>query len=283
MAWRSATEVFVDFIAQYWTWIAAMVATGLVAGFVAGLLGVGGGIVIVPVLDAVLGAFEVDISIRMKVAVATSLATIIATSWASARSHRRHKAVDFDLLRSWGPMIFIGVVIGTAIAGLVDGRVLTLVFAVTALLVAANMILRADSHKLMGGFPNPAVTAGLGVLVGLISAMMGIGGGTLSVPILTAFGSDIRRAVGTASAIGFVIAIPGTIGYIIAGWNAFDLPPFSLGYVNLVALAAIIPLSMLTAPWGARTAHAVPRKYLAYGFGIFLVATSIKMFWSLLG
>jgi uncharacterized membrane protein YfcA len=271
----------VDLIAQYGPWIVGMAATGVLAGFVAGLLGVGGGIVIVPVLDAVLGAFDVDISVRMKVAVATSLATIIATSWASAKSHRQHKAVDVDLLKTWGPMIFIGVVVGTLIAGFVDGRVLTLVFAVTALLVAANMILRADSHKLADGFPNAAVKAGLGVVVGGISAMMGIGGGTLSVPILTAFGTDIRRAVGTASAIGFVIAIPGTIGYIIAGWGVPGLPPGSLGFVNLIALAAIIPLSMLTAPYGAKTAHTVPRKYLAYGFGAFLALTSAKMFYSL--
>lgn len=281
MAWRSATEAPVDLIVQYGPWIVGMAATGVLAGFVAGLLGVGGGIVIVPVLDAVLGAFDVDISIRMKVAVATSLATIIATSWASAKSHRQHKAVDFDLLKTWGPMIFVGVVVGTLIAGFVDGRVLTLVFAVTALLVAANMILRADSHKLMDGFPNAAVKAGLGVVVGGISAMMGIGGGTLSVPILTAFGTDIRRAVGTASAIGFVIAIPGTIGYIIAGWGVPGLPPGSLGFVNLIALAAIIPLSMFTAPYGAKTAHTVPRKYLAYGFATFLALTSAKMFYSL--
>lgn len=270
-----------DFIAQYGTWIVAMAATGLVAGFVAGLLGVGGGIVIVPVLDLVLAAFDVDISIRMKVAVGTSLATIVATSWASAKSHRQHKAVDFELLKTWGPMIFVGVVLGTLVAGLVDGRVLTLVFAVTALLVAANMILRADNHKLRDGFPNAGIKAVLGMIVGLVSAMMGIGGGTLSVPILTAFGTDIRKAVGTASAIGFIIAIPGAIGYMIAGWGATGLPPFSLGFLNIAALVAIIPLSMLTAPWGAKAAHTVPRKYLAYGFGAFLVATSIKMFWSL--
>lgn len=270
-----------DIVYHYGPWLAAMAVTGLAAGFVAGLLGVGGGIVIVPVLDFVLDSFGVDPSIRMKVAVATSLATIIATSWASARSHARHKAVDTDLLKSWGPAIFAGVVIGTAIGGYVDGRVLSIVFAVTALAVAANMILRADSHQLVNGFPNAGVKAGLGVGVGTISAMMGIGGGTLSVPILTAFGTDIRRAVGTASAIGFIIAIPGTIGYAIAGWGAPGLPPLSLGYVNLIALAAIIPLSMLTAPWGARVAHTIPRKYLAYGFGAFLLLTAAKMIWGL--
>lgn len=267
-----------DLIVQYGGWIVAMAVTGLVGGFVAGLLGVGGGIVIVPVLDIALGSFNVDPSIRMKVAVATSLATIMATSLASARAHHRAKAVDLALLKSWGPMIFIGVVLGTIIAGFVDGKVLSAVFATTALVVAANMLLRAKNHELFDDFPNGVVKSALGVLIGTISAMMGIGGGTLGVPIMTLFGTDIRRAVGTASAIGFIIAIPGTIGYILTGWNAEGLPPFSLGYVNLAAVAAIIPLSMLAAPWGAKTAHTVPRQVLSYGFGAFLILTAIKMF-----
>ncbi len=271
-----------DLVLHYLPWVVAMGLTGLLAGFVAGLLGVGGGIVIVPVLDTVLGSFGVDPSLRMKVAVATSLATIIATSWASAASHRRHKAVDMDLLRSWGPFIFIGVVIGTALAGVVDGRVLSAVFAVVALAVAANMLFRADNHKLADGFPNTAVKAGLGLLTGTISAMMGIGGGTLGVPILSAFGYDIRRAVGTASAIGFIIAIPGALGYVITGWGKAGLPPLSLGYVNLVAFALIIPLSMVAAPYGAKVAHAIPRRYLSYGFAGFLILTAGKMIWSLL-
>lgn len=271
-----------DIVLHYAPFVLAMAVTGLAAGFIAGLLGVGGGIVIVPVLDTVLATFGVDPSIRMKVAVATSLTTIMFTSWASASSHRKHKAVDMPLLRSWGPAIFVGVVLGTIFAGLVDGRVLTGIFATVALLVAANMLIRADNAKLRDDFPNPVVKAGLGVVVGTISALMGIGGGTLSVPILTAFGFDIRRAVGTASAIGFIIAIPGTIGYVIAGWGQAGLPVLSVGYVNLIALALIIPLSMFAAPYGAKAAHTIPRKYLAYGFAVFLVATSIKMIVSLL-
>lgn len=187
-----------------------MAITGLVAGFVAGLLGVGGGIVIVPVLDIALGAFNVDPSIRMKVAVATSLATIMATSIASARAHHRAGAVDFALLKSWGPMIFVGVVLGTAVAGAVDGRVLSAVFAATALVVAANMVLRAKRHKLFDDFPNGTVKSALGVLIGTISAMMGIGGGTLGVPILTIFGTDIRRSAGIASKVAQLLLV-GTI------------------------------------------------------------------------
>ncbi|MBX3582316.1 MAG: sulfite exporter TauE/SafE family protein [Rhizobiaceae bacterium] len=266
-----------DLVLHYLPWVLAMIAAGLIAGFVAGLLGVGGGIVIVPVLDTLLAALDVDPSIRMKVAVASSLGTIVATSWSSARSHRKHDAVDFDLLKSWGPMIFFGVVIGTALAGVVDGRVLKLVFAVTALVVAANMFLRSNSQKLTDGFPNVPVKLGLGVLLGAISAMMGIGGGTLGVTILTAVGMDIRRAVGTSSAIGFIIAIPATIGYVIAGWNMPGLPPLSLGFVNLIAVAAIVPLSILAAPYGARMTHTIDRRYLAYGFGAFLLLTAAKM------
>ena len=273
---------FVDaLLLNHGSWLAATVATGLVAGFIAGLLGVGGGIVLVPVLDLALAAFGVDASVRIKIAVASSLATIVATSAVSARTHSQHDAVDFELVRTWGPVVFVGVVVGTLIASRVDGDVLLGVFAVTASVVAANMLFRADSHALFGGFPSYSVKLVLGFVVGLVSAMMGIGGGTLSVPILTAFGTDIRRAVGTASTLGFVIAIPGTIGYVVAGWNADLLPPFSLGYVNLIAVIAIVPLSTLTAPWGAKVAHKIPRRYLAYGFGVFLIATACRMFWSI--
>lgn len=263
---------------EYVIWFAAMAFAGLLGGFVAGLLGVGGGIVIVPVLYFVLTGIGVDPALAIKLAVATSLATIVFTSLSSARSHFRRDAVDFGLLKSWGFPIFVGVVVGTLIGGVADGLLLTTVFAVVALLVAANMVLRVNSAALAPDFPNRVVKAVSGFFVGCISALMGIGGGTLSVPILTAFSFDIRRAVGTASAIGFIIAIPGTIGYAIMGLNEPDLPFGSVGYVNLPALVALIPLTMLTAPLGANVAHRISRKTLSYSFAAFLLVTSIRMF-----
>ena len=260
----------------------AVAAAGVAGGLIAGLLGVGGGIVIVPVLFTVLEATGVDAGVAIKVAVATSLATIVLTSLSSARSHHSRGAVDYTLLRRWAAPVVVGVVIGTLLAGFADGWVLTAVFGTVALLVAVNLFLRRRSEALWYDFPNPAIRSGLGVVVGLVSAMMGIGGGTLSVPILTAFGFDMRRAVGTASAIGFFIAIPGTVGYALAGWNAGGLPPYSLGYVNLVAFAAIAPLTIVFAPLGARLAHTIPQPALRAAFAFFLLATAVRMFWSLL-
>lgn len=264
------------------TWVGVMIVAGLAAGILAGLLGVGGGIIIVPVLYQLLSVMGVDVEIRMHVAVATSLSTIIATSMVSVGSHHRRGAVDFALLRSWGPSIFVGVVVGTLVAGFVKGWVLTAVFATIALLVALNMLLRRQGTALVQDFPNLATKLGLGGLVGFVSTLMGIGGGTLSVPILTTFGYDIRRAVGTAAAMGFIIAIPGTLGYIILGWGQAGLPPLSLGYVNLIAAAALIPCTALAAPWGARIAHAIPKRALQLCFAFFLALTSGKMFYDLL-
>lgn len=270
------------FLQEYGVLVVAMCAAGVLGGLVAGLLGVGGGIVIVPVLYSVLVAVGIEDGLAIKLSVATSLATIVVTSMSSARSHSRRNAIDYALLKSWFVPVVIGVVAGTALASIVKGAVLTLVFAVIALLVAINMLLRGKGTQLTSDFPNRAVKVGCGLFVGLFSAMMGIGGGTLSVPILTAFGTEIRRAVGTASAIGFFIAIPATIGYMIAGWGRPDLPPLSLGYVNLLAFAALVPLTALFAPLGARIAHAIPQRALSYSFAGFLLLTSARMFYGLL-
>ena len=256
----------------------AFVFAGVVGGLVSGLLGVGGGIVIVPVLYQVLSALDVDESLRMQVSVATSLTTIVFTSFASLRSHRKRGAIDTGLLKRWSVPVFVGVVCGSLLGGSVDGRLLTGVFGTVAAVVAVQMIFRKEATSTTNGFPNRVIEAISGLVIGFVSALMGIGGGTLSVPILTSFGYDIRRAVGTASAIGFVIAIPGTAGYVYTGWNVAGLPPHSIGYVNWLAVLALIPLTVAMAPVGARLAHSIPRRALQICFAVFLLATAIKMF-----
>lgn len=260
---------------------ALLLAAGGVAGITAGLLGVGGGIVIVPVLWHLFDALGIDEAVRMHVAVGTSLATIIATSVASVRAHHRRGAVDFVMLRAWGPWIFIGVLIGTAIAGLVRGPVLTAVFAAVALVVSIHMGLGKQDWRLAKTLPKGVGKMGLAGLIGAISAMMGIGGGTLSVPILSLFGYPIHRAVGTAAAIGFIIGIPGTIGFILTGLEVPDRPPLSLGYISLIGFILIVPTSMLLAPVGARLAHGLNTRNLKRVFAVFLGVTALRMFYKL--
>ena len=267
---------------EHWPLLLGLVAAGIVGGLIAGLLGVGGGIVIVPALYVTLGAVGVAPDLAMKVAVASSLATIVGTSLSSARAHHKRGAVDGTLLRTWSLPIIIGVVLGALAGGLVNGTVLTAIFAVVALLVAANLVFRGNKPPLHQSFPNGIVKQLSGFVVGLFSVLMGIGGGTLSVPILTAFGYDIRKAVGTASAIGFLIAIPGMLIYIATGWNKPSLPLGSLGYVNWIAVLFFVPLTMALAPLGAKLAHSIPREWLRWGFAVFLTITSARMAWDLL-
>lgn len=261
--------------------IFALLGTGALAGLLAGLLGVGGGIVIVPVLYNVLSFFGVGDDIRMHVAVGTSLAIIIPTSIASSRSHYKKGAIDTALLKSWGPMIFIGVIGGTVLAGFANAFILTLVFATLALIVAANMAFRPDNVKFSDSLPLFPLKESLALLIGWFSAMMGIGGGTLAVPILTLFNFPIRKAVGTSAAIGLIIAIPGTIGFLIAGLDVKDLPVGNYGYVNLLGFLVIVPMTVLFAPLGAKIAHKINTAVLKKLFAFFLFVTSLRMFYSL--
>ncbi|WP_426956818.1 sulfite exporter TauE/SafE family protein [Muricoccus radiodurans] len=268
-------------------WIAALAAvmaiTGLVSGTLAGLLGVGGGIVIVPVLFNVFPLLDIPAEIQMKLAVATSLATIIPTSIQSARKHHARGAMDVPLLKSMIPSLIVGVLIGTVIAVWVKGTVLTAIFAVIALLVAINMAVTGVDSRLRESFPTGPLRQVLGAFIGGISAMMGIGGGTVGVPLMNLFGTPIRSAVATASAFGIVIAIPATIGFIWAGWGNPLLPPLSLGYVNLIGFALIVPSSMIATPWGVHLAHTIPPLMLKRAFAVFLGITAIRMIWSLVG
>ncbi|PWG64882.1 sulfite exporter TauE/SafE family protein [Spiribacter halobius] len=276
-----------ELLAQYDpAWLAglagALVLTGVVAGVLAGLLGVGGGIVIVPVLYHLFTLLELDPAVRMHLAVGTSLATIIPTSIISARAHYRKGGLDPALLRSLGPAVLVGALIGGLAGSAVDGAVLSAVFAVVALLVAANMALRPEGSALAADLPRGVGRAAIGMVIGGLSAIMGIGGGTLSVPVLSAFNYPIRRAVGTASALGLIIAVPGSIGFIAAGIGEPLRPPASIGYVNLIGFALIVPLTMRMAPVGARLAHTINPRRLRFAFAIFLAATSARMFYDLL-
>ena len=258
--------------------LAIAVSAGVFGGILAGLLGVGGGIVIVPALYLALSTAGMDPAITMQVAVGTSLATIVFTSLSSGYGHFKRGAIDMDLLKLWAPSLLVGVVIGALLGGYVSGLILVGVFATVAALVALDMIFRkTKDDPTPRGFAKP-IWAILGVVTGGLSAMMGIGGGTIGVPLLNFLGYDIRRAVGTSAAIGFIIGLPGAVVYALTGLGAEGLPPFSLGYVNLAAAAIIIPLTSSFAHVGVKLAHSIPRRALRFAFGIFLMVTSLRMF-----
>lgn len=259
------------------TLTAMMLLTGAVGGLLAGLLGVGGGIVIVPVLDLVLSSMGVDPSVRMHVAVATSLATIIPTAISSSRAHHAKGAVDMAQLKRWGVAIFLGAVAGVLIASRVTGDVLSAVFGVIALLVAIKMLLPLEGRHIAEAIPGGPGGQLLPFAIGGFSSMMGIGGGTLSVPTMTLFNFPIHRAVGTAALFGLLISVPATIAFVITGWNVPGLPTGSLGYVNLIGLAIIAPVSYFAAPWGARLAHSLSKRRLSILFGLFLAVVSARM------
>ncbi len=257
----------------------AMLATGAVAGVLAGLFGIGGGIVIVPVLEAALGVLGVDPAIRMHVAVGTSLATIIPTSMSSALAHHRRDSVDVAIVKRWAILVLLGALLGAWIAAQVHSRVLAMVFATLALLVALKMVLMPESRNLTDSVPRGPAVAVIPAAIGCFSSMMGIGGGTFSVMTLTLFNQPIHRAVGTAALFGLVISLPGTVGFAVGGWNDARVPPGSLGYVSLVGFALIAPATALAAPLGARIAHAFSAKRLSMLFGAFLVIASIRLFY----
>lgn len=256
----------------------AMLLTGCIAGMLGGLFGIGGGIVIVPVLEAALGFAGVDPAIRMHVAVATSLATIIPTSVSSARAHDARGAVDRDVCRRWAAFVFLGAALGTWLAAQLHSRTLALVFATLAFLVALKLILLPDVRGVTPAVPRHPLVAAIPLGIGTASSMMGIGGGTFSVMALTLFGMPIHRAIGTASLLGLAISLPGTAGYVVTGWDDPRLPAWSLGYVNLLGFALIAPATWLTAPLGARLAHAFPPRALSIAFGAFLLIAAVRLF-----
>ncbi|MEZ6022265.1 MAG: sulfite exporter TauE/SafE family protein [Hyphomonadaceae bacterium] len=257
--------------------VTGLAGAGLFAGFIGGLFGVGGGVIIVPALYFVMTALGVDESVRMHVAVGTSLSTIVSTSWRSLAAHTKAGAVDFDILKAWAPWITLGALIGAAVAGLVETETLQIVFGAGLLLVAVQMGLGNIDWRLWSDMPRGVIRALTAGAIGVLSAMMGIGGGAFGVTLMTLCGRPIHRAVATASGFGAAIALPGALGYIVAGWGREGLPPWSLGFVNLPGFVLLALLTALTAPIGARLAHRLPQTSLKRAFALLLGAVAINM------
>ena len=250
-----------------------------VAGFMAGLLGGGGGIIMVPALYYAFTVLDFDIVTRMHLAVGTSLAIIIPTSIISTLTHREHDAVDFKMVKSFGIFILIGVFFGTFLAVNLKTPALVLFFSIFAFMVGLFFIFLRE--KLVD---NPKQISNLvknisGILIGFISIPLGIGGGSLMVPFMRTFGYDIRKSIGTAAAVGFLIAVTGTITMITGGKIIDNVnTPFSLGYINLLGFIVFVPVTMIMARLGAKAVYKIDKKILSKIFGTFLILVSIRSF-----
>jgi uncharacterized membrane protein YfcA len=257
-------------------------AAGLGAGFIAGLLGVGGGIVLVPVLSEVWAVLGVAPELRLPLAVGTSLATIFPTAIRSTSGHHKKGAVDWDLLRAWAPVTVLGACAGMILARSVGGAGLTVTFAAGALFLALLLMTTTEETRIADKPPEGAAAWPYAFGNGTLSAMMGIGGGAFGATILTLHGYAIHRAIGTSAGFGLMIAIPGTLGMMVNGWGAQGLPPLSIGYVNLLAMFLIVPATMISTPWGVAAAHALSRTVLRRVFAAFLALTALRMIMKLI-
>lgn len=264
-------------LADLYPLILIMLASGLLSGVMAGLLGIGGGIIIVPILEIALSFFGVDEAVKMHVAIATSLAIIIVTSFSSTRAHYWRGAVDVAILKSWAPAMLIGAVIGSYVASKLDGKTLVILFAMLAFFVALKMLFKGNSKKTVDGIPKRWWVPLMPFSIGSLSSMLGIGGGVMGVSYLSLFGIPIHRAVGTASFFGVLISLPGTISFIITGQGIEGLPQGNIGYVNLIGLAIIAPAAYLAAPLGAKIAHSLSQQKLNLAFGLFLLTVSSQL------
>lgn len=249
------------------------------AGFAAGIFGIGGGFVVVPALYVVLPLLGGTHDTIAHVAIGTSAATIIVTSIRSVTSHAKRGAVEFSVIRAWAPWVILGDGLGVLLAGKVDGAALTMVFASGVFLMSLNFLLpKVGGKVLTDEMPSGMLRVGIAGGLGAFSSLLGIGGGTIAIMVMTLCGRSIHRAIATASGIGTLIAVPATAGFILIGLGVADRPWGSFGYVNLPAMIAITSMSILTAPLGVATAHKLPAAPLKMVFGIYLVCISFLMF-----
>lgn len=263
--------------------IALLLAIGAFGGFLSGLLGVGGGIIFVPALFFVLKSLGFDPDHLMHLSVGTSLAVIIATVLTSSRNHHKRGAVDVTILKSWGPFLVVGVLTGSYFAGQMDGKVLKELFAICTILIALYMAFgREKKTETVPAFLTLPVQRVFCFIIGIIASMTGMGGAVLTVPFMSYRGIPMQRAVGTGAALGVLVSIPGVIGYIFTGWPKMaELPPFSLGYVNLAAALILIAASTQTTRFGVALSHKLDRQLLRRLFAAVLTLVSLRMFLTL--
>lgn len=254
----------------------ALVAGGALTGFLAGLLGIGGGAILVPVLYEVFTIIGVDEAIRMQMTLGTVLAVIAPTTLRSFAGHYGRGGVDVSVLRRLGPPVVAGVAAGVLVAKGASGAALQVIWVVCGGVLMLKMLLGREDWRFGDGLPESKLIEAVAALIGFASALMSIGGGAFMTTLLMLYGRPILPAVATSSGFGPLISIPGMLGFIWAGWNHPSLPPFSLGYVNFLAVALIIPASILTAPIGVRVAHAFTRRQLELAFAAFLGVVVIR-------
>ena len=259
--------------------LAVLAISAAVAGFMAGLLGVGGGIIMVPALYYAFTVLDFELATRMHLAVGTSLAIIIPTSIISTKTHMEYDAVDFKMVKSFGIFILLGVIVGTFLAVNLKTPTLVLFFSIFAFMVGLFFIFLRE--KLV---ENPRAISNIvknisGIVIGFISVPLGIGGGSLMVPFMRTFGYDIRKSIGTAAAVGFLISLSGTITMIMGGKIIDNInTPFSVGYINLLGFAVFVPVTMIMARLGAKAVYKIDKKLLSKIFGTFLLIVSVRSF-----
>jgi len=262
---------------------AAVIAAGIITGLLAGLFGIGGGAVIVPVLYEAFRLAGVPEEVRMQLCIGTSLAIIVPTAVRSYVAHRARGLVIPEVMRLWAVPAVIGVAIGSAAAVVAPAELFKAAFVVIVSLIATKLLLGRESWVFGEELPGRGAMAGYGFLVGLGSSLVGISGGSLVTAILTLYRKPIHSAVATASGIGVPITIAGTLGYALAGLpHRSELPPLSIGFVSVIGLVMIAPISSYVAPLGARLAHAASKRTLEIGFGVFLVLAAARFLWSLI-
>ncbi len=255
----------------------AVLGAGLIGGLIAGLFGVGGGTVIVPALFYAFEVLGLGGEGNLHTAIGTSLLTIVATSWRSLGAHRAHGAVDEAVLRTWTPWVGAGALVGAGVAGFTSMEGLAVVYGVCLTLIAAQMGVMPERFTLRRDLPTGWGRRGTGGVIGLLSAMMGIGGGSFGGMLLTLCGRPIHQAVATASGFGVAIGSAAMTGFVVFGWGAAGRPPLSAGYVNLPAAVVMGLLTTLVAPYGARLAHRLDKRALRKAFALYLLVAGLAV------